>query len=335
MASHHHDHGPGHDHGHDHGPRSDHGHGHDHAEVGAGNERRVLLALLLTAGFMVVEVIGGLVSGSLALIADAGHMLTDTAALGLAWFAFRSSRRPATPERSYGHDRVQVLAALINSGALIVVSIWIAVEAARRLLAPEPVLGGTMLVVAILGLLVNIAAFLVLHGGDREDLNMRGAVLHVIGDLLGSLGAIVAAGVIMLTNWTPIDPILSVLVALLILRGAWTNLLRAWHVLMEGTPEGLDVAALRAELAAAVPGVLDVHHVHAWSLVPGRTVMTLHASIAELADHDRVLRGLQQTLAVRFQVRHATIQLEHRHCTDATGPCSGEADEVHRLREAT
>ena len=274
---------------------------------------------MLTAGFMVVEVIGGLISGSLALIADAGHMLTDTAALGLAWYAFRSSRRPATPERSYGHDRVQVLAALINSGALIVVSIWIAVEAARRLMAPEPVLGGTMLVVAVLGLLANIAAFLVLHGGDREDLNMRGAILHVLGDLLGSLGAIVAAGVILATGWTPIDPILSVLVALLILRGAWSNLRRAWHVLMEGTPEDLDIPALRTALAAAVPGVRDVHHVHAWSLVPGRTIVTLHASIVSIADHDAVLHGLQRELAARFDIRHATIQLEHDRCTDKTG----------------
>lgn len=274
---------------------------------------------MLTAGFMVVEVIGGLISGSLALIADAGHMLTDTAALGLAWYAFRSSRRPATPERSYGHDRVQVLAALINSGALIVVSIWIAVEAARRLMAPEPVLGGTMLVVAVLGLLANIAAFLVLHGGDREDLNMRGAILHVLGDLLGSLGAIVAAGVILATGWTPIDPILSVLVALLILRGAWSNLRRAWHVLMEGTPEDLDVPGLRTALAAAVPGVLDIHHVHAWSLVPGRTLVTLHASIASVAEHDAVLHGLQRELVTRFNIHHATIQLEHDRCTDRSG----------------
>lgn len=265
---------------------------------------------------MVAEVVGGLLSGSLALLADAGHMLTDTAALALAWYAFRVGRQPATPHRSYGQGRVRVLAALINSGALLVIALWITVEAARRLAMPAPILGGPMLAVAALGLVVNILAFVILHGGDRSDLNLRGATLHVLGDLLGSLAAIAAAGVILLTGWTPIDPLLSVLVALLIVRSAWTTAARAWHVLMEGTPEEIDVGVLRVELAGAVPGVLDVHHVHAWSLVPGRTLMTLHASIAEEADHDTVLHGLQRTLAARFGVGHATIQLERNHCTD-------------------
>lgn len=303
-------------HGHDH-----HGHagGRAHAH---GGERRVLAALALTASFLVVEVVGGLLSGSLALLADAGHMLTDAAALALAWYAFRASRRPATPRRSYGHDRLQVLAALINSGALLVIALWIAVEAARRLLDPAPVLGGPMLAVAVLGLLVNVAAFLILHGGDRADLNLRGAALHVLGDLLGSLAAILAAGVILLTGWTPIDPLLSVLVALLIVRAAWGTLRRAWHVLMEGTPEDLDVPELRRALAEAVPGVSDIHHVHAWSLVPGRTLMTLHAGISEEADHDEVLHGLQRALAERFGVDHATIQIERNHCTDRPGPAA-------------
>lgn len=291
--------------------RHDH---HDHVET--GNERRVLWALLLTGGFMLAEVAGGLLAGSLALLADAGHMLTDTAALALSWYAFRVTRRPATPERSYGHGRIQVLAALINSGALIVIAIWITVEAVQRLLAPVPVLGGPMLAVAALGLVVNIAAFSILHRHEETDLNLRGAALHVMGDLLGSIGAILAALVILWTGWTPIDPILSVLVALLILRGAWSNLARAWHVLMEGTPEDIDVDALQAELADSVRGVLDVHHVHAWSILPGRTLMTLHASIAEEADHDTVLHELQHALAERFGVTHATIQIERNHCTD-------------------
>jgi cobalt-zinc-cadmium efflux system protein len=291
-------------------------HAHAHGAVEGGNERRVLLALLLTGGFMLVEVVGGLLAGSLALLADAGHMLTDTAALGLAWYAFRVSRRPATTAHSYGQHRAQVLAALINGGALVVIGVWITVEAVRRLLAPAPVLGGPMLAVACLGLAVNIGAFLILHRGGEEDLNLRGAALHVMGDLLGSLAAILAAAVILLTGWTPIDPILSVLVALLILHSTWTNLSRAWHVLMEGTPEDLDIVSLQGELTQAVPGVLDVHHVHAWSLVPGRTLMTLHASIAEAADHDAVLHDLQHALADRFGVGHATIQLERNHCTD-------------------
>jgi cobalt-zinc-cadmium efflux system protein len=301
--------------GHEHPRGAHHGHGHA-AAVTAGKQRRVLWALVLTGGFMVAEVAGGILSGSLALLADAGHMLTDTAALALAWYAFRVGLRPATAARSYGHDRAQVLAAFANSGALLVIAAWIAVEAGRRLLHPTPVLGAPMLAVAAVGLLVNVAAFLVLRGGDREDLNLRGATLHVLGDLLGSLGAILAAGVILLTGWTPIDPILSVLVALLILRGAWANLRRSSHVLMEGVPEGLDVARLRNELVAAVPGVLDVHHVHARSLTPGQPLVTLHANVAEDADHDKVLRRFQEVLARRFGVDHATIQLEREHCTD-------------------
>ena len=188
----------------------EHGHGHEH-----GNERRVLWALLLTVTFMAAELIGGLLAGSLALLADAGHMITDAGALFLAWHAFRVSRRPATPDRSYGHDRFQVLAALINGAALFVVALWIIFEAAGRLRSPVAVLGGPMLLVAALGLAVNIAAYCILHGAGQDNLNIKGALLHVLGDMLGSAAAIVAACVILLTGWTPIDPILSVLVALL------------------------------------------------------------------------------------------------------------------------
>lgn len=297
-----------------------HGHAHDHAGHDHGNERRVLAALLLTAGFMLAEVVGGILSGSLALIADAGHMLTDAAALGLSWYAFKVSRRPASPARSYGHHRFQVLAAFVNGAALLGVAAWIVIEAARRLLEPVEVLGGTMLAVALLGLAVNVAAFLILHGGHQENLNVRGATLHVLGDLLGSVAAILAAGVILLTGWTPVDPILSVAVVLLIVRSAWALLQRSWHVLMEGAPEGLDVAALSRDLAAAVPGVLDVHHVHAWSLTPERPLITLHATIDEAADHDTVLHRLQEALAGRFDIAHATIQIERGRCTDRPAP---------------
>ena len=288
-----------------------HHHGHEH-----GDERRVLWALLLTIGFMAAEVAGGLLSGSLALLADAGHMLTDAAALGLAWHAFRVSRRPASPARSYGHARFQVLAALINGGALFLVAFWIIIEAVARLRSPIAVLGGPMLLVAALGLASNIGAYFILHGSGRDNLNIRGALLHVVGDLLGSAAAIFAACVILLTGWTPIDPILSVLVALLILRGAWLLVGQSWHVLMEGAPEGLDIAALRRELPARIPGVLDIHHVHAWSLTPQRRLVTLHASIADHADHDDVLHRIQTVLASQFSIDHATIQIERNHCTD-------------------
>lgn len=303
-----HRHGPGDLAGaHRHGPGGAH-HGHDRH----GDERRLLWALVLTGGFMLAEAVAGVLSGSLALLADAGHMLTDAAALGLSWWAARVARRPATPERSFGHHRFQVLAALVNGSALIVVAAWIAVEAARRLAQPVEVLGGMMLAVALLGLAVNAASFALLHGGSRGNLNVRGALLHVAGDMLGSVAAIVAAGVILLTGWTPIDPLLSVLVALLILRSAWRLAAEAWHILMEGAPEGLDAARLSADLVAHVPGVVAVDHVHLWSLTPERPLVTLDARIAPGADHEAVLRALRERLAQAHGLPHATIEVSRR-----------------------
>ena len=204
-----------HSHSHSHAPGQAHSHRHD------TNEQRMGLAALLTGLFMGAEIAGGIVSGSLALLADAGHMLTDFASLSLAWFGFRLARRPADWIRTYGFDRFQVLIAFVNGLALFVIAAWIVYEAYERLSSPQPVAGGIMVVVAVLGLLVNIAAFALLHGADRKNLNVRGAAIHVLGDLLGSVAALVAGAVILLTNWTPIDPLLSVLVALIIVRSGW------------------------------------------------------------------------------------------------------------------
>ena len=294
-----------HDHGH-------HGHDHEHGD----NERRVFWAMLLTGGFMLAEVVGGVVSGSLALIADAGHMLTDTASLALAWAAFRVARRPRDARRTYGYHRFQVLAAFVNGVALIAIVIWIAIEAVRRFLDPVEVLGGLMLAVAVAGLLVNVAAFAILHGAGRENLNIQGAALHVLGDLLGSVAAIVAAGVILWTGWTPIDPLLSVFVALLILRSAWFVVRKSGHILLEGTPEWLDVDELRAGLAAAVPEVEGVHHVHAWMLTSERPLMTLHAGVRAGADHQRVLVAITRFLKDEYGIGHATVQIEPAGCMD-------------------
>ena len=303
----------------DHHRNREHGHGPRDHRCSHGDERRVIWALLLTAAFMVAEVVGGLLSGSLALLADAAHMLTDTGALALAWFAIRLSSRPPDPRRSFGYHRFQVLAAFVNGATLIVIAGWIVVEAVQRLLAPVEVLGATMLAVAALGLAVNVAGFCILHGGNRENLNIRGAVLHVLGDLLGSVAAIVAAGIILLTGWTPIDPLLSVLVAALILRGAWDLVSRASHLLMEGAPEGFDIAELKADLVKAVPGVVDVHHVHLWALTPERPLLTLHARIADEADHDDILGRVHRRLAERFGLRHATVQVERSTCVGPAG----------------
>jgi cobalt-zinc-cadmium efflux system protein len=284
------------------------GDGHDHGNE--ANRKRVLWALLLTVTFMVVEAVGGYLSGSLALIADAGHMLTDTVSLILAFVAFLVSDRTADMKRSYGYARFQVLAAFVNGLGLFLIAIWITWEAVGRIEHPDHVLAGPMLIIATLGLVVNIVSFLILHNRSEENLNLRGAALHVMGDILGSLAAIIAALVIMWTGWTPIDPILSVFVALLVLRAAYSIIRKSSHILLEGTPEDVDPGNLKTRLTELVPDVEEIHHVHIWSLTSDKPVLTMHAVVRDGADHDSVLTALQTALAETFGVSHATIQIE-------------------------
>lgn len=305
-----------HTHSHAHGPA----HG-NHAHGAGGNERRIAIAAALTGLFMVAEVAGGIISGSLALIADAGHMLTDFAGLALAWFGFRMARRPADWKRSYGYDRYGVLVAFANGLALFAIAGWIVVEAVSRLNNPSPVLGGIMIWVAVAGLAINLVAFWLLEGGDKTNLNMRAAALHVIGDLLGSVAAIAAAIVILTTGWTPIDPILSVLVAVLILVSAARVVQDAGHILLEGTPTGLDPRQVGEDIKASVPGVLDVHHVHAWSISPERPLITLHAQVAAGSTApETITAAIKQHLMARYGVDHATVELEFERCADAASP---------------
>jgi cobalt-zinc-cadmium efflux system protein len=285
-------------------------------ESQASESRRLGWALAITATFMTVEVVGGVVSGSLALLADAGHMLTDTAALALAWLAARLTQRPTNPRRSYGYHRAQVLAAFVNALALIAIVGWIVVEAVQRLSAPRPIDGGTMLGVALAGLAANVAVYLTLREGSLDNLNVSAARLHVIGDLLGSIGAIVGACVILATGWTPIDPILSVFVAVLILRSAWSLLGKSTRILMEETPESVDPDVLRRSLLATVPGVRDVHDIHCWSLTTGQTMLTLHVVLERDALAARVLREAKRVIAERFDITHSALQLEHEECPD-------------------
>lgn len=298
-------------HEHDHGA----GHTHSHApDVNRSNQRRVLAAMCLTAGFMVAEVIGGILSGSLALIADAGHMATDAAALFLAYIAFRLSNRPADASQSYGYHRAETLAAFVNALIMITLVGWILFEAVQRFFDPVEILGGLMLWVAVGGLLVNVLAFWLLHSGEKENLNMQGAAVHVLGDLLGSVAAIAAAVVILYTGWIPIDPLLSVFVALLILRSAIALARQSGHILMEGTPMGLDIEEIKKDLLNSVAGVEDVHHLHAWSLTATRDVMTLHARIAGGVNPDQVLAAINDRLRHKFQIDHATVQIETEAC---------------------
>ncbi len=289
---------------------------HDHSKAD-GNIRRVMIALVLTGTFMIVEVIGGILSGSLALLADAGHMLTDTMALALAAVAFRVSSRPADSKRSYGYQRFQILAAFVNGLSLLIIVGWILIEAVRRLMSPSEVMGPMMLAVATAGLFVNIFAFIVLHGGDKDNLNIRGAVLHVAGDLLGSVAAIVAAIVIIYTAWMPIDPILSILVALLILRSAWHLVKRSAHILLEGAPEWLDKDRMQERLVERVPAVNSIHHVHVWGLTPQHLMLTMHVALTgNPPEPTAVVRRIKGVLREDFGISHSTIEIETVDCAD-------------------
>ncbi len=245
-------------------------------------------------------------------------MLADAIALGLAWYAFHLAERPATGQLTYGFGRVKTLVAYTNGIAIFVIALWIVYEAWQRLRAPSPVLAGPMLVVAVLGLLVNIASFLILNGGDRESLNMRGAILHVMGDLLGSAAAIVAALVILATGWTPIDPILSVVVSLLILSTAWSLMRAAAHVLLEGAPPELDRDVIARDIEASVKGVRQVHHVHVWSIDGSNTMATLHACLREGVDPHRAVGAIKKRLATQHGIAHVTVEPEFGLCADGT-----------------
>ncbi len=295
----------GHDHSHD--------HGHDH---GSGNKTRMLIAALLTAGFMIVEAVGGLLTGSLALLADAGHMLTDSVALALGWYAFHLAERRANERLTYGYDRIKTLVAYTNGLTVFVIALWIVYEAWERFSMPSPVLGGPMLVVGLAGLLVNVAAFFVLHGGSRDDLNMRGAILHVLGDLLGSVAAIAAALVILATGWYPIDPILSVLVAVLLFRSAWALIRDSGHVLLEGAPSNLDRDAVARDLETHVAGVRDIHHMHVWSMDGRRTMATLHASLEGGMVAGEAIARIKARLSDVHGIGHATVEPEYGDCAD-------------------
>ena len=298
---------------------------HDHHHHDHHDAKRLKWATCLTGGFMVVEAVGGLLSGSLALLADAGHMLTDTAALALAWMALAISRKPPDAQRTYGYHRMQVLVAFVNGLALFVIVGWIVFEAIDRFLEPVPILGMPMLLVAAAGLVVNLAAFAILHGAQPDNINIRGAALHVLGDLLGSIGAIGAAVIILLTGWTPIDPLLSMLVAALILRSAWRVVAESGHILLEGSPPHLDVEALKSGLREAVPAVEDIHHVHLWSLSPGKVLLTAHARLAPNSDSDATLLELKRVLADEYDLSHSTVEVISSDSADPEPSCSSIA----------
>ncbi|MBL8578275.1 MAG: cation transporter [Mesorhizobium sp.] len=292
--------------GHDHGS----GDGHDHGQVVTSeNERRIRFVLIFTAGYAVVQSVGGYLSGSLALIADSGHMISDAAALLLALIAYRIARRPADSMRSYGFHRVRVLAALANGAALLLLVAWIAWEAVQRINSPVEILAGPMLIVALIGLGVNLAGAYILWSGNKGDSNLRGALLHVIGDLLGSVGAIAAAIGIMLTGWTLLDPILSVLVAGLVVRSAWGLVSESIRVLLQATPKGIDPEVVQKEVTA-IPGVAEAGHFHAWTLTDQTSIATLHIAPAPGTDPLSLPPLVAKLLRARYDIEHVTVQVD-------------------------
>ncbi|MEO7200526.1 MAG: cation diffusion facilitator family transporter [Dokdonella sp.] len=302
---------------------------HDHAAAFAKDprrERRLLWAFLLTTVTMVVEVFGGFISGSLALLADAGHMLVDAGALMFAWLGVHFARRPADARRSFGYARLEVLIGYSNALAQFLLVAWISVEAVMRFFSPQPILSGTMLLVAVAGLLVNLIVLKVLGGHDHDDLNSAAARLHVIGDLLGSVGAVSAALLVRYFDALWADPAISIFVSLLILNSAWRLLRRSAHILLEGVPEGAEGDRVAQTLEASVTGVYDVHHVHVWQLAGGTHIATLHARLRAGISHDTVILSIQQVLREQFGISHATVQIEGFEC--APDDC-GQASATH------
>ncbi len=293
---------------HRHEPGDDHEH--DHAQVVTNdNERRIRFVFIFTICYAAIQAAGGWLSGSLALIADSGHMLSDAAALLLALIAYRMARRPADATRTYGYHRVRVLAALANGATLLLLVLWIAWEAINRINQPVDVMAGPMLIVAVIGLLVNLAGAWVLWSGNKGDANLRGAFLHVIGDLLGSVGAIAAAVGIMLTGWTILDPLLSVLVAVLVVRSAWGLVTDSITVLMQAVPRGIKARSVETGLAALTE-ISEAGHFHAWTLTDETIVATIHVTPAENTDPLSLPQLVAGWLKERYAIDHVTVQVD-------------------------
>jgi len=265
------------------------------------------------AAFALVEVAGAWLGNSLTLAADAGHMFLDASALGLAWWAMRLSRRGHDDRLTYGYHRFQVLAAFVNGLALMALCVWILVEAAGRLRAPEAIQPLPVLVVASVGLVVNLVAYRMLHGSD--NLNVRGAALHVLGDLLGSVAAIASALAVLWFDWRYADPILAVAVVAILARGAWRVLRDAASILLEATPKGVDIEAVRDALTQ-ITGVAEVHHVHAWALTGEKPLVTLHARVSDGTDEQSAMNGIKHVLLETFGIDHSTVQVERADCPD-------------------
>ncbi len=288
-----------------------HPHGDYNHDHGRGADRRALaITFVLTAAFTVAEVVGGLVTGSLALLADAGHMLSDALSLGVALFAVWLAGRPSTPNRSFGYKRAEILAALFNGATLVAISVWIFIEAYHRFREPSEILGGWMLVVAAVGLVVNVAGAAILSRSGGESLNLQGALRHVVADILGSIGAIAAALVILTTGWYYADPIISALIGLLVLGSSWKLLRDSTNVLLEGTPRGIDADEVGRSMAAS-EGVQEVHDLHIWTITSGFPALAAHILVGRDENCHARRRDIEELLAREYGIEHTTLQVDH------------------------
>ncbi|HEY0513477.1 MAG TPA: cation diffusion facilitator family transporter [Thermoanaerobaculia bacterium] len=304
-----------HSHGHSHGS-----HGHSHSHAGNASSTRLTWTLGLIVVYMVAEAVGGWLTSSLALLADAGHMLSDAAALGLSLFAMSMARRPRTAKRTYGYHRLEILAALANGATLVAISILVMVEAVHRFGRPEAVDARGMMGVAAGGLLVNLVALRILHAGRDDNLNMRGVWLHVLTDALGTVQAIVAGALILAFGWQWADPVASVLISLLVIYSAWSLLREATGVLMESAPAHIDVEEVHVALAG-VPGVLEVHDLHVWTITSGMESLSAHVVVEDHRFDCDVLGEIRATLHERFGIHHITVQMETGTFEEHPAPC--------------
>jgi len=303
------------------------GHSHNHAGHG-GIERRFLLSLALTGLIFAAELVGGLLTRSLALLSDAAHVFLDVFALALSYVAIRLTTLPPNDRHTYGYHRLRVLAALVNGATLLVVAFEIFREAIKRFSDPEPILAGPMLVVAVIGLVVNLVVAFVLRGHDHEDLNVRSAFLHVLGDALASVGVIIAGVVIILTGWTLVDPVISIVIGVIILLGSGNVLRRSVHILVEGVPRGLTATEV-AESMSGVSGVSEVHDLHVWTVSPEYIALSAHVVLDDqsLSEAQGILEDLETTLSEQFGIDHTTIQVECQSCAEGTIVCPYEVND--------
>ncbi|MDD9335874.1 MAG: cation diffusion facilitator family transporter [Wolbachia sp.] len=285
-------------------------------KLSTAQSKHLIYSIIIVVITMFMEIVGGIISHSLALLSDAGHMLTDLFALVLSWLAYRFSSKESDLQRSYGYHRLQIIAAFINGLTLFLIAIILIIESIKRFIYPVNVEWKVMLIIATLGLISNVIVFFMLHSKCENNINIKSAVLHVMGDIVGSVAAVLASVIIMLTGWQIVDPILSVFVSVIILNSGYKIIKNSCHILLEGTPEGISTEEIKGKITSELPEVIDVHHIHLWSLSDNYFIITMHAKIKRKAQHIGVLCDIKKILLDKFKIAHSTVEIEYDECAD-------------------